>query len=46
MGPNGSPAILKTQTSGAFRDRTRDPKDLRSAALLLAGRRYGFDSSI
>lgn len=43
---NGSPALLKMHTSGAIRDRTRNPKDLRSAALLLAGRRYGFDSSI
>ena len=43
---NGPPAMLKMQASGAIRDRTRDPKDLRSAGLLLAGRRYGFDSSI
>ena len=43
---DGPPAILKMHASGAIRDRTRNPKDLRSAGLLLAGRRYGVDSSI
>ena len=41
---NGSPAFFKMQASGANRDRTRNPMDLRSAALVLAGRRHGFDS--
>ena len=44
----GSPALLKMQTSGAIRDRTRNPMDLRSAALVYAGmlgRRHGIDSS-
>ena len=33
----GSPTLLKMQTSGAIRDRTRNPMDLRSAALVYAG---------
>ena len=36
--------LFKMQARGTFRDRTRNPMDLRSAASVLAGKRHGFDS--
>ena len=42
----GSSALLKMQTSGANRDRTRNPTDLRSAALVYAGMLGGAMASI